>query len=103
MNRPTIEDVLARTEVCGEGLFTATADGPIVSADGQLVVHRADPDLVEVLTFNRDAFRSHAVAHPGAWGKSYDLSGNSCSEIANMLDRVLALLAAPAPDPEDEL
>ena len=49
VTRPTIEDVLARTEVCGEGLFTATADGPIVSADGQLVVQRADLELVDAL------------------------------------------------------
>lgn len=85
-------------------LRAATADGPVFSADGSLAVIRtADNDLLETLTFNRDAFRAHQAAHPGAWGESYNLSGNSCGEIATMLDQVLALLAAPAPaDPEED-
>ena len=54
MTRPTIEDVLARTEVCGEGLFTATADGPRFSADGTVVVHRADPELAKFMEWEAE-------------------------------------------------
>ena len=90
VTRPTIEDVLARTEVCGEGLFTATADGPIVSADGQLVVHRTDPELAGEI---RSALNRRV-----ACGRNSDrfVTGG---EARDLLRRAARLLAG---GPEDE-
>ena len=91
VTRPTIEDVLARTEVCGEGLFTATADGPVFSADGTLAVIRTDPELAGELLEIAEALADLAAIRvvPEA-----------------MADRVRAAavpLAAPAPaDPKED-
>ena len=57
MSRPTIEDVLADelhpwecpalqvSRDQADRLYALTADGPLRSDDGTLVVHRADPEL----------------------------------------------------------
>ena len=85
VTRPTIEDVLARTEVCGEGLFTATADGPIVSADGQLVVHRTDLKQSPIPISNR--FGTGRIEE----GKRIDLTELQCFRLKDYRRQVSSL------------
>lgn len=70
-------------------LYTATAEGPVPSADGSLAVIRTDPELVKDLRARTNALR---LELPAAVADDY------CPRIHALLD----LLAAPAPaDPEE--
>lgn len=98
---PGVEDMLLKWNEEGvmEPLREATADGPVFSKDGSIAVIRTDPQLAQSVRWHRDAF--YQQARPGAWDEGLVLSGNSCGEIASLLDRLLPLLAAPADSEED--
>ena len=97
MSDDTIEDVLEGswpdTEIEVAELYAATADGPVFSADGEVVVHRTDPELWLAL---RSVYWRliEAVTEDATYVPTeMDLEA---------IEAAAALLAAPAPaDPEE--
>lgn len=96
---PPVEKIVWRSgwRAALSHLHTATADGPVFSADGSLAVHRTDPELAEGLSEDcrRIPYPDHSTAFTCA---EHYYEFWPCKAV-----RAAALLAAPAPaDPEED-